>query len=129
MRAPAAGRALSAAEDRIVMYEVPLFAGSEKFPMKVAPACTRIVSPGLAALIAACRSPPAFTVSVADSACAAASRPHISTRAHNTRVSLIDTAPELKREVAETNQGARNAPFFWRRIRARNADGLERLTI
>jgi len=40
-------------------------AGSVKGPMKEAPASRRMVSPGCAALIADCRSPPAGTVSVA----------------------------------------------------------------
>jgi hypothetical protein len=36
-------------------------------PVKVAPACTKIVSPGRAALIRACKSPPAFTVALSAS--------------------------------------------------------------
>ena len=40
-------------------------AGSVKGPMKEAPASSKIVSPGCAALIADCRLPPAGTVSVA----------------------------------------------------------------
>src|SRR5262245_27650343 len=62
MRALAAGSVLSAADDRIVIIDAPLFDGSTKLPVKVAPACTRTVSPGCAALSAVCRSPPAFTI-------------------------------------------------------------------
>src|SRR5947208_472184 len=35
-----------------------------KLPVKVAPACSRIVSPGWAVLSAACRSPPALTAMI-----------------------------------------------------------------
>src|SRR5689334_19401705 len=47
------------------MKEVPPFARSLNGPVKVAPAWRTIVSPGLAASIAACRLPPAPTVIVA----------------------------------------------------------------
>src|SRR5262249_52739362 len=46
----------------IVTYALPDFAGRMKFPVNVAPACKTIVSPGCALLMAACRSPPALTV-------------------------------------------------------------------
>src|SRR3954467_12533597 len=65
MRSPAAGSDESGADDRMVMYVLPFFAGSMKLPVNVAPACSRIVSPGFAALSAACKSPPALTVKVA----------------------------------------------------------------
>ena|SRR5439155_6617012 len=64
MRTPAAGNDASGADERIVMSVVPFFTGRTKVPVKVAPACSRIVSPGCAALRAAWRSPPAFTVNV-----------------------------------------------------------------
>jgi hypothetical protein len=47
------------------MKLVPPFARSLYGPVNVAPACRTIVSPGFAASMAACRSPPAFTVRVA----------------------------------------------------------------
>src|SRR5262249_14926579 len=77
-RVPGGGSWESGVELRIVMYVAPPFAGSVKRPAKVAPACSMIVSPGWAALIAACRSPPAFTVRVA----ADADVVHPSTHAH-----------------------------------------------
>src|SRR5215471_8291509 len=40
----------------------PDFAGRTKLPVKVAPACSTIVSPGCALSIAACRSSPTLTV-------------------------------------------------------------------
>src|SRR4051812_19029772 len=65
MRPPAAGSDPVAAEDRTMMNVLPLFLGSTKLPVNVAPACSRMVSPGKALFSAACRSPPALTVMVA----------------------------------------------------------------
>ncbi len=71
MREEEEGSRESAVEVRIVIHseEEPLL-GRVKVPMKEAPASNSIVSPGCAAFKAACRSPPALTVSVA--ACVAA---------------------------------------------------------
>jgi hypothetical protein len=49
---------------RITTQPVPLLLGSVKGPLKDAPACNTISSPGSAASIAACRFPPALTVMV-----------------------------------------------------------------
>src|SRR5437773_6526196 len=68
IRTAGPGSAASEAADRIVMVPVPCFAGSTKLPVKVAPACSRIVSPGCAASMAACRLPPAETETTAASA-------------------------------------------------------------
>src|SRR5262249_46580205 len=64
MRAPSPGRPASPAV-RIVMGASPLFAGSVKAPLYTAPGASAMVSPGCAALIACCRSPPDGTVMVA----------------------------------------------------------------
>ncbi len=47
---------------RMVMKLAPLFCGRWKLPAKVAPAGRTISSPGCAASIAACRSPPTATL-------------------------------------------------------------------
>src|SRR5204863_535937 len=60
----AAGNDESGADDRIVMIASPCLTGSTKLPLNVAPACSRIVSPGFAALSAACTSPPLATLIV-----------------------------------------------------------------
>ena len=52
IRTPVPGSEASDADERTVMKEVPDFAGSVKLPVNVAPACSRIVSPGFAALSA-----------------------------------------------------------------------------
>ena len=66
VRCPAAGRSVSAADDRMVSEILPL--RTTKFPMNVAPACRRIVSPAAALSRAAWRFPPAATVIVAAAA-------------------------------------------------------------
>jgi hypothetical protein len=68
MRVVAPGSAESGAEVRIVIIVLPLFTGSTKLPVNVAPAWSTISSPGCAASSAAWRSPPAFTVRVTASA-------------------------------------------------------------
>jgi hypothetical protein len=65
MRVPSDGRLVSGADERMTIHEFPLFTGKVNEPEKVAPACRRIVSPGCAALSAACRFPPAATKVVA----------------------------------------------------------------
>jgi hypothetical protein len=72
IRCPAAGSDESDAADRMVMSAVPFFARSLMGPSKTPLGSTRIVSPGCAASIAACRLAPALTVIVA----AAAPRTH-----------------------------------------------------
>src|SRR4051812_17339592 len=64
MRAEGPGIAESGADDRMVIYVAPLLTGSTKLPENVAPASRRIVSPGCALSMAACRSPPAATLLV-----------------------------------------------------------------
>src|SRR5215472_1115817 len=64
MRVPGGGRLVSGADDRITMKADPLFARSRKLPVNVAPAASVMLSPGWAASIAACRSPPAVTAIV-----------------------------------------------------------------
>ena len=56
----ASGRSL-----RTVIMVSPVFTGSVKLPVKVAPGARRISSPGCAASSAACRLPPAGTVTTA----------------------------------------------------------------
>src|ERR1051325_11156224 len=65
MRVPAEGSDESGVAERIVMNAPPPFAGRVKLPVKTAPAARRIVSPGRAASMAACRFPPAPTEMVA----------------------------------------------------------------
>src|SRR5436190_16569456 len=48
------------------MTPLPLLAGSTKLPTNVAPAASRIVSPGFALLSADCKSPPAGTLMTPD---------------------------------------------------------------
>src|SRR4051812_17805327 len=64
MRGRAAGGAASGADERPVIIAGPALTGSLYEPVNVAPAWTRMVSPGCAASSAACRLPPAFTVNV-----------------------------------------------------------------
>ena len=52
MRVPAGGKSEFGAEERIVMNADPVLTGSTKLPTKVAPACSRIVSPAFAAFSA-----------------------------------------------------------------------------
>src|SRR5438309_8842340 len=61
IRVPAGGRAESGALVRIRISPAPGFAGSVNQPVYVAPAASRIVSPGCAWSRAACRSPPGGT--------------------------------------------------------------------
>src|SRR5262245_18035200 len=61
MRAFAAGSDESGVDDRIVMCVEPFLTGSTKLPVNVAPAWSRIVSPGRARLSAAWKSPPLLT--------------------------------------------------------------------
>src|SRR5262249_61963632 len=63
-RVPGGGGLVSGADDRITMKADPLFARSRKLPVNVAPAASVMLSPGWAASIAACRSPPAVTAIV-----------------------------------------------------------------
>jgi hypothetical protein len=66
MRVVEEGSMESGVEVRMVIHsaDAPLF-GSVKGPTKLAPASTTMVSPGCAALMAFCKSPPAATVTVA----------------------------------------------------------------
>src|SRR5262249_6114273 len=64
MRAPSPGRPASPAV-RMVIGVSPLFAVSVKAPLYTAPDASAMVSPGSAALMACCRSPPDGTVMVA----------------------------------------------------------------
>src|SRR5439155_13712214 len=61
IRVPAGGRAESGAVVRIRMSPVPVFGGSVNQPVYVAPAASRIVSPGCAWSSAFCKSPPRGT--------------------------------------------------------------------
>src|SRR3954469_6601685 len=67
------------------MNVLPLFFGRTKLPVNVAPAWSRIVSPGSALLSAACRSPPELTVMVA----ALAADPRLATSADASRTLAV----------------------------------------
>src|SRR5581483_1027375 len=109
MRCPSAGSAESGAAERIVISALPFLTGRMKLPVKVAPGWSRIVSPGCAALSAACKSPPAFTVSVA----AVAEVAIVASAAHTTLVLKLFTKAPLgsKSRVPELGQrcGPKNA--------------------
>ena len=61
MRVPGGGRLESAAEERMTIHPEPDLLGRVKLPVKVAPACKVITSPGCAWLSAPWKSPPALT--------------------------------------------------------------------
>src|SRR5262245_15771639 len=63
-RVPGAGKLWSGVSVRITMYPLPGLFGSVNGPVKDAPAARVITSPGWAASIACCRSPPAATATV-----------------------------------------------------------------
>ena len=64
MRPPSPGRPASPAV-RIVISALPFLFGSLKLPVYVPPACSVMVSPDCALLMAVCRLPPAATSMVA----------------------------------------------------------------
>src|SRR5262245_6583831 len=83
MRTDAGGSDVSGVEDRMTIGVVtPGLLGSTKLPTKVAPAASTMTSPFWAALIAACRSPPAGTLMVAASTLADDPTKHATANAH-----------------------------------------------